>query len=736
MVFLFFSIGFADSANDYLDSDEIEKKAIEVVEEKEKEISNKLKDVRSRIRMFSAVDLSKLNWKMKQGFDISDKNGFSDFEKEQNTFPLVLNTVFDISPKREVKHFTVSAEFKLSPDDIKSPRPLAIFFPAIGENWEVYLNGNLIHHEIHIDKDGDIAINRTLVNAVIPFNKSLLKSSKNILVIHFVGYSPVLPILDNPDLGFARVNGYKIDSLDRINWENSEILNMYMNGMTILFGIFFIVFYFITKERYNIYNGFLCLMVSIRFFFMSQYAYELIFNTSIIRRFELASTYMLVPPLLYFLRNMFYKKDLKFLLPLRIIGSVSVLFALTNFFLPYRMVTTVFRLWQFASIPLMIFVVFFIIGLFHKNRGDAANVAIYTGIVILGGIWDNFDSVFFQTGIKMLEPAMFIFLLRFAIISIKKFVNMTKETQRLNVELTKQKNAFYRFVPVNFLDKLNHESAVDIEAGDSIGEEMSILFSDIRSFTTISERLNPAENFRFLNEYLSEMEPCIRRNKGFVDKYIGDAVLALYGEIESETSTSAERSVKSAIEMQNALKKLNKKRIDNGEIPLRIGVGINTGPLMLGTLGNENRLDTTVIGNTVNLASRLESLTSYYKVPILISEYTLGKINSEMELFYRQIDNVIVKGKSEPVKIYEVFNSDSNEEIETKLKLQPHFEKGFEYYTKGDFKAAHKSFVNAYKINPEDPVVKILAIRCQKLMKKPPKGKWNGIYKYSSKTGE
>lgn len=697
-----------------------------------------VKNIKKMLRPFSPIDLTKLKWIAKEGFSPEDKNGFKITTKTKAilNFPVSLNQVFNVKWGNKTNHFAMMSKFHLNPSTIKYPRPLAIHFSFIGENWRVYINGHLIADEIHLSKDGDIVIRRNLRNAVISFNKDILNEGENTLVIHMVGNAPPLPFLNNPELGFYSSTGYKIDTLDKINWENSEIINMYLNGMTILFGIFFIIFYFVNHERYNIYYGVLCLTVSIRFFFMSPYAYELIFNTNIITRLELASTYMLLPPLLYFLRNMFFKDDLKYLISLRIISAISILTAVLNFFLPYRMVTTIFRIWQFSMLPFMVFAVLFIMALFKKNKGDATNVAVYIGIVILGGIWDNFDSIFFLTGIKLLEPAMFILLVRFAVISIRNFINMTKETQRLNIELTKQKNAFYRFVPINFINLLNHESAVDITTGDSIGEEMSILFSDIRSFTSISERLTPEDNFKFLNEYLKEMEPCIQRNDGFVDKYIGDAVLALFSNKEVAGKNSSDRSVRAAIEMQNSLKILNKKRQKDGETELRIGIGINTGPLMLGTLGSDNRLDTTVIGNTVNLASRLESLTSFYKIGLIVSENTLESLTSKDDLFYRQIDNVIVKGKSEAVKIYEIFNHESNEVIDKKNEIMKYFTKGFDLYTQGEFKSAHKQFVNAYKIFPEDPVNKILALRCQKLMKNPPKNKWTGVFAYSSKTGE
>ena len=163
-------------------------------------------------------------------------------------------------------------------------------------------------------------------------------------------------------------------------------------------------------------------------------------------------------------------------------------------------------------------------------------------------------------------------------------------------------DAYGRFVPHQFLNLLGYESIIDVNLGDQVQQEMSVLFADIRDFTTLSETMTPQENFNFINAYLSRMEPAITSNNGFIDKYIGDAIMALFSDF-------ADDAVKAGIAMLNILTNYNEDRQRVGYIPIQIGIGINSGSLMLGTVGGKSRMDSTVISDAVNLASHIEGLT-------------------------------------------------------------------------------------------------------------------------------
>jgi len=225
----------------------------------------------------------------------------------------------------------------------------------------------------------------------------------------------------------------------------------------------------------------------------------------------------------------------------------------------------------------------------------------------------------------------------------------------MSTQLRKSFIAFGQFVPYNFLHALGYRNPTDVKLGDSKVVKMTILFADIRSFTKLSEAMKPAENFQFINEYLKEMEPAITSNGGFIDKYIGDAIMALF-----EGGDSADHAVKAGIDMLRQLHRYNQIRCDRGQQSIEVGIGIHTGEIILGTVGGEHRWDTTVIGRDVNLASRLEGLTKEFQVSLLISRPTLEALKNQYN--HRNLGAAKVKGLDEEIVIYEIYNSDIGNE--------------------------------------------------------------------------
>lgn len=278
-------------------------------------------------------------------------------------------------------------------------------------------------------------------------------------------------------------------------------------------------------------------------------------------------------------------------------------------------------------------------------------------------------------------------------------LKLTNQVLQLNV-------AYSRFVPRQFLQLLNKESIINVELGDQVQKQMSVLFSDIRDFTSLSEIMNPEDNFKFINAYLSRMEPAIIENQGFIDKYIGDAIMALF-------SGEADNAVKAGISMLHLLHEYNTTRGRPGRPPIEIGIGINTGLMMLGTVGGHSRMDGTVISDAVNVASRVEGLTKNYGVSLLISQDTFLSLNNPDDYAIRLIDKVKVKGKSISVTVYEVFDADSPEIKEGKLLTKTIFEQAISVYSLGNFSEAARLFSYCLHINPGDKVAKIYLQRCQ-----------------------
>lgn len=270
-------------------------------------------------------------------------------------------------------------------------------------------------------------------------------------------------------------------------------------------------------------------------------------------------------------------------------------------------------------------------------------------------------------------------------------------------EELKLKEITSRFVPNEFLALLGCKNIVDIRLGDAKQQEMTVLFCDIRGFTQLSENMTPSESFKFINEYLSYMEPLISGHHGFVDKYIGDAIMALFAD--------ADDAVTAGIAMLKSLENYNAIRKNDQQEPIYVGIGINTGLLILGTVGGEKRMDGTVISDAVNLSSRIEDLTKNYKVPLLITHHTFMALRHPENYAIRMVDSIKVKGKDELITVYEVFDADPEEIKKAKLATLDSFNRAMSFYNAKNFEQAQLLFIQCLAGNPHDTVSKIYLTR-------------------------
>ncbi len=227
---------------------------------------------------------------------------------------------------------------------------------------------------------------------------------------------------------------------------------------------------------------------------------------------------------------------------------------------------------------------------------------------------------------------------------------------------------------------------------------MSVLFLDIRGFTMRSETMTASENFQFINAFLDHMEPVIRYHEGFIDKYIGDAIMALF------KGEKADDALQAAITMLSQLQVFNEELLKQNKNPIRIGIGINTGDLILGIVGGKQRMESSVIGDTVNIASHIESLTKIYGVSLLISEETKNSLTHASEYTFRLIDKVSVKGKKQLVNIWEVLDVDTPENKDKKMQALQLFNNARDAYFKGNYDLAKALFKECLMGNPSDDV--------------------------------
>ncbi|HSB61187.1 MAG TPA: adenylate/guanylate cyclase domain-containing protein, partial [Vicinamibacteria bacterium] len=292
-------------------------------------------------------------------------------------------------------------------------------------------------------------------------------------------------------------------------------------------------------------------------------------------------------------------------------------------------------------------------------------------------------------------------------------------------DLTKEKRlktTMARYMSKEVADKL-------LEEGEAaLGGKMlkaSILFTDIRSFTEISERIGAHEIVKLLNEYFGIMVDIIMEKGGILDKYIGDAIMAVFG-APFATPEDADHAVETAVGMVRALRRFNQERTSAGHPPLLMGVGVNTDEVVSGNIGSLKRMDFTVIGDGVNLASRLEGANKTYGTEILVSEMTVREVKGSYTL--REVDKIRVKGKLRPVGVFEVLDHFEEGGPERDPRLLRRFDEGVALYRRGEWTKARSAFEEALGHHPADPVARLYRERCGYFLEHPPPSDWDGVW--------
>ncbi|MBU1108281.1 MAG: GAF domain-containing protein [Candidatus Riflebacteria bacterium] len=289
------------------------------------------------------------------------------------------------------------------------------------------------------------------------------------------------------------------------------------------------------------------------------------------------------------------------------------------------------------------------------------------------------------------------------------------------------KSTMSRYMDPAIADRLL-ASGTEILGGTNV--ECTVLFADIRGFTTLTEQLGPQGTVTLLNEYFTLMVDCIQHECGMLDKFIGDAIMAAFG-IPVPHDDDADRSVRTSIAMIETLNKWNHLRTSEGMLPVNIGIGLNTDTVVSGNIGSSKRMDFTIIGDGVNLAARLESACKQYGTKILISEFTLRKLKGTYR--QREIDLVVVKGKTQPVSIYEIMAYHTRESFPGIGEVLGLFKDGLSAYRARKWDAAIQLFTDCLTINPNDKPSKIYIERAQFLKLNPPPEDWVGVWVMESK---
>ncbi len=277
-----------------------------------------------------------------------------------------------------------------------------------------------------------------------------------------------------------------------------------------------------------------------------------------------------------------------------------------------------------------------------------------------------------------------------------------------------------KFVPHEFIGSLGRSVITDIRLGDKVEKIVTVLFSDIRDYTTLSEQMTPDENFSFVCSFNERMGPVIRRNHGFINQYLGDAIMAIF-------PRNASDALHAAIAMHKAVKELNSEQIAKGKPIIKVGIGMHTGPLIMGITGDNDRLDAATISDTVNTASRLEGLTKQYAVNIIMSEASINSLLDPDAFYFRQLGLIQLKGKLAPVSIYECFNGMEEKDFHKKLLALPYFREGISEYFSKSFKAASDKFGRVLEIYPDDKTTKLFLGKAKQYLDKGIPENWTGV---------
>ncbi len=289
------------------------------------------------------------------------------------------------------------------------------------------------------------------------------------------------------------------------------------------------------------------------------------------------------------------------------------------------------------------------------------------------------------------------------------------------------KSTMSRYMDPSIADRLV-ASGADLLGGQNV--ESTVLFSDIRDFTTLTEQLGAQGTVALLNEYFTLMVDCIQQEEGMLDKFIGDALMAAFG-IPVAHDDDADRAIRTSVAMIKTLNKWNQQRIFEGKLPVNIGIGLNTDTVVSGNIGSNKRMDFTIIGDGVNLASRLESSCKLYGAKIIASEFTIRKLKGTYR--NRELDLVVVKGKTQPVSVYEILSFHTEETFPHIADVLGLFKDGLSAYRSRKWDSAIRLFGECLTLNPVDKPSQLYIDRAKFFKKKPPPEDWSGVWVMESK---
>ncbi len=298
--------------------------------------------------------------------------------------------------------------------------------------------------------------------------------------------------------------------------------------------------------------------------------------------------------------------------------------------------------------------------------------------------------------------------------------HLEERVRERTADLASLNRVYERFVPREFIDLLQKESILETRLGDQVSRKMTVMFADIRGWTTLLEKMTPTEAFSFINAYLRRVSPVIKNCNGFIDQFYGDGVMALF-------PGTPDDAVRAAVAMQAAVADYNGERESEGFAPIGVGIGLHFADLMLGIIGSEDRMQGAVVADAVNLAARIEGLNKMYGSYVSLSKETLFAMKEPNRYRHRFVDKVRVKGREDAVTVYEVFEGYPEGVAGLKEQTKSGFESGLQLYYGKRFSEAGVHFSQVLEQNPTDLAARIYLKRCANYMVQGVPPDWTGV---------
>ena len=486
------------------------------------------------------------------------------------------------------------------------------------------------------------------------------------------------------------------DQIIRKNRENRLILDVFLAAVLLSVGIYHMGIYLYRREEITeMLFGITCVILFLRTITTGEVLITIMIPTfpwEIARKIEYSPFYLLAPVFMTFITTLFTGESIKILN--RIFITLFSLLGVFFVFFPVRVTNNAIIAAEMLLILGILYTFIILIRALIKKRDHSLGISMAFFILAAASINDILFSQQLINTMYLTPLGFIIFIIIQSQMLSRRFATSFINVRDLSLRLKGTNESLSRFVPFQFLEYLKKKSILDVNLGDQVLENMTVLFADIRSFTSLSEVMTPEENFKFLNSFLSQVVPVIREQGGFVDKFIGDAIMALF-------PYPPDNAVRAAIELQEAVKRYNRNRDRAGYRAISLGIGVHTGPLMLGTIGETNRMETTVIADAVNMASRMEDLTKTYGCKIIISRELLNKLGKTSPVISRTLGEASVKGKVKPIEILEVLNKNSRHD-QSRIESISSFESAVEAIKKQDYALAGKTFKEILNKDPHD----------------------------------